>query len=56
MISTIQMMLDNPGTLFCDVQIKSREQILPKLVFGKPIEDMGPLIDRDEHAENMRNE
>jgi acetolactate synthase-1/2/3 large subunit len=52
----MEMVLDSPGPMFCDVRVKSREQILPKLVFGKPIEDMGPLIDRDEHAENMRNE
>jgi acetolactate synthase-1/2/3 large subunit len=52
----MEMVLDSPEAMLCDVRVKSREQILPKLVFGKPIEDMGPLIDRDEHAENMRNE
>ena len=51
----MQMVLESVGPMICDVKVKSREQILPKLVFGKPIEDMGPLIDRKEHEYNMKN-
>lgn len=42
--------------VLCDVRIKSGEQILPKLVFGRGIEDMSPLIPREELKEIMNNE
>jgi acetolactate synthase-1/2/3 large subunit len=41
--------------VLCNVIIKSGEQILPKLVFGRPIQDMAPLIPRLEYEENMNN-
>jgi acetolactate synthase-1/2/3 large subunit len=48
--------LNHDGYILCDVKIKSGEQILPKLVFGKGIEDMAPLIPREEFQEIMNNE
>jgi acetolactate synthase-1/2/3 large subunit len=43
------------GYCVCNVNIKSGEQILPKLVFGRPIQDMAPLLPRDEYEEIMNN-
>lgn len=34
--------------VFCRVKVQSGQKILPKLVFGKPIEDQAPLLDREE--------
>ncbi len=41
------------GPILCDVKIKSGEKIIPKLEFGRPIEDLSPLLSRDEFARNM---
>ena len=51
----IDYILDYDGPIFCNVNIKQCEQILPKLVFGKPIEDMAPLLEREEFEEIMKN-
>ena len=36
-----------------EVMIKSNQKIIPKLQFGKPIEDLNPLLSRKEFYENM---
>ena len=51
----IDYILEYDGPIFCNVKIKPCEQILPKLVFGKPIEDMAPLLERDEFEKIMGN-
>jgi acetolactate synthase I/II/III large subunit len=45
--------LSKDKPMFCDVRLKHSEQILPKLVFGRPIEDMAPLLDREEFKKNL---
>jgi acetolactate synthase-1/2/3 large subunit len=52
----IREVLSLDSFVLCDVKIKSGEQILPKLVFGRGIEDMAPLIPREELKEIMNNE
>lgn len=41
------------GPIFCDVKLKSGTQIAPKLVFGRPLEDLGPLLEREELSRNL---
>jgi acetolactate synthase-1/2/3 large subunit len=54
-ICFIDYVLDYDGPILCNIKIKPCEQILPKLVFGKPIEDMAPLLARDEIKKIMEN-
>ncbi len=41
------------GPVIIDISIHPNQKIIPKLTFGKPIEDLAPLIDRDEFNKNM---
>jgi hypothetical protein len=38
---------------FINVIINSNQKIIPKLQFGKPIEDLSPLLSRSEFQKNM---
>jgi len=38
---------------FVNVLIKPDQKIIPKLQFGKPIEDLSPLLSRKEYLKNM---
>jgi acetolactate synthase I/II/III large subunit len=49
----IREILDFNGPYLCSVEIKCGEKVIPKLEFGKPIEDSSPLLDRDEFKKNM---
>ena len=50
----IRNVLEYKGPILCDVKVKHDQQILPKLVFGRPIEDMAPLLSREEFEANMK--
>lgn len=41
------------GPVLCNVGIKQHQKIVPKLEFGKPIEDASPLLSREEFLGNM---
>jgi acetolactate synthase I/II/III large subunit len=43
----IQEALLFDGPLLCNVKIKSGEQIIPKLVFGKTLENLAPFVSQD---------
>ena len=49
----IKNVLEYKGPILCDVKLRHGEQILPKLVFGRPIEDLAPLLPREEFEANM---
>jgi acetolactate synthase-1/2/3 large subunit len=49
----ISFALNYKGAILCDVKLKSGEKIIPKLEFGRPLEDLSPFLPRDEFAENM---
>lgn len=49
----IKKVLSTPGPLICDVQVPSNAKLIPKLEFGKPIEDLSPLLPRDEFLHSM---
>lgn len=51
--SGIQRAISSPGPLLCDVLINERQQLNPKLEFGRPLEDMSPLLSDEEFSENL---
>lgn len=51
--SKIKSVLNTKGSVVCDVWVPSNAKLIPKLEFGKPIEDLSPLLPRDEFEKNM---
>ena len=49
----IKETLEHDGPILCNVQILSEQAMIPKLTYGKPIEDSEPLLSRQELRENM---
>ena len=49
----IRRVFNTDGPILCDVKIKPDSKIVPKLEFGRPIEDSSPLLGRKEFFENM---
>ena len=39
----------------CEIMIKPDQKIIPKLAFGNSIDDLSPLLNREEHKLNMSN-
>jgi acetolactate synthase-1/2/3 large subunit len=53
LVEKISDVLKHQGPMLCDVRVKHGAQLLPKLVFGRPLEDLAPLLDRDELKKNL---
>jgi hypothetical protein len=51
--SYVVVMWSTWETLLINVIIDSNQKIVPKLQFGKPIEDLSPLLSRSEFKKNM---
>ncbi len=49
----IQEILAHKGPILCDVLVPDDAKLIPKLEFGKPIEDLSPLLPREELSRNM---
>lgn len=49
----IKKVLAFKGPIVCNVIIPQHSKLIPKLEFGKPIEDLSPLLPRDEFRKNM---
>lgn len=49
----IKKVLAYECSILCDVVIPDDSKLIPKLEFGKPIEDLSPLLSRKEFLENM---
>ncbi len=49
----LRQVLNYKGPVLCDVIVRSNQKLIPKLEFGKPIEDLSPLLPRDEFIKNM---
>ncbi len=49
----IQMVLRAKGPVICDVIIPDEAKLIPKLEFGKPIEDLSPQLPREEFLATM---
>ena len=41
------------GPIICDIAILENQEILPKLSFGRPLEDMYPHLSKDELKKNI---
>jgi acetolactate synthase I/II/III large subunit len=51
--SKIKKILKSNKAEFVNIFVKTDQKIIPKLQFGKPIEDLSPLLDRKEFTKNM---
>lgn len=51
--SKIKKVLSHKGPIICDVWVPQNAKLIPKLEFGKPIEDLSPLLPRDEFNAHM---
>lgn len=49
----IREALQYPGPVFCNVEINPKHRVIPQVLFGRPIEDPEPFLDRQEFLENM---
>jgi len=49
----IKKVLSTKGPIICDVLVPSDAKLLPKVSFGNPIEDLSPLLTREEFYQNM---
>ena len=45
--------LNSKGPILCNIHMERMSQIYPKLLFGKPIEDSDPLLEREEFYKQM---
>lgn len=49
----IKKVLAYKGPIVCEVTVPQDSKLIPKLEFGKPIEDLSPALPRKEFLENM---
>lgn len=49
----LKKILKIKGPVICVVKIDPLQKLIPKLEFGRPIEDLSPLLPRDEFYKNM---
>jgi acetolactate synthase-1/2/3 large subunit len=49
----IREVLDTPGPVFCNVEIRPDHGVIPQVAFGRPIEDSEPLLQRETFFKNM---
>lgn len=49
----IRKALDINGPVFCNIDIGSEHRVVPQVKFGRPNEDLEPLLDRQEFAKDM---
>lgn len=50
----IRKVLESENPMLCDVKVRNGEQIVPKLSYGRPLEDLSPLLNREELELAMR--
>jgi len=49
----IRTVLETAGPVFCNVEIKPEQHVIPQVRFGRPNEDPEPLLPRKEFLQNM---
>jgi len=49
----IREVLRYKGPVLCDVRINKKQRLIPKLEFGRPLEEISPLLDRKEFIKEM---
>ena len=45
--------LSNMNPMFCELLINKNKRVIPQVKFGRPNEDLEPLLDRYEFKKNM---
>jgi acetolactate synthase-1/2/3 large subunit len=53
LIMDLNIVLNYDGPIVCVIHMKQGAQIYPKLLIGRPLEDMSPILPRKEFLENM---
>lgn len=53
MTEKIRKAFEYQGPVLCSVELKHGEKVIPKVEFGRPLEDPVPLLDRDEFNKIM---
>lgn len=53
LVDVLGKMIDHQGPFLCDIDLDPAERVVPQVVFGRPIEDAGPLLSRDVFLRNM---
>ena len=48
-----ERMIAHDGPFLCDIDLDPNERVIPQVVFGRPIEDSGPLLSREVFMRNM---
>lgn len=51
--AVMRKVLNYKGPILCDVKVRNDEKIIPKLEFGKPLEDLWPFLPKKELEDNM---
>ena len=49
----IRKALDIKGPVFCNIDVGSEHRVVPQVKFGRPNEDLEPLLERQEFLKNM---
>ena len=52
-LSKLKKIISSKKAEIIEINIKNDQKIIPKLQFGKPIEDLSPLLNRKEFLKNM---
>ena len=52
-LDKLKKIISSKSAEIIEINIKSDQKIIPKLQFGKPIEDLSPLLSRKEFSKNM---
>ena len=55
-LNKLQKIISSTRAEIIEIKIKSNQKIIPKLQYGKPIEDLSPLLNRKEFLNNMSTE
>jgi acetolactate synthase I/II/III large subunit len=53
MSEVITRALSHDGPFLCDICIDPTERVIPQVIYGRPIEDAGPLLSREVFLRNM---
>jgi acetolactate synthase-1/2/3 large subunit len=53
LINDLNFVINYDGPIVCVIHMKQGAQIYPKLLIGRPLEDMSPILPRKEFSENM---
>lgn len=52
-LNKIKQVFEYDGAVLCNIELKHDAKTIPKLEYGRPIEDSSPLLDREEFLKNM---